>query len=173
MRGHIIRNADKVTDLDTVEFPCEPWPMGERGSILPISGTWTLLPFALQVQHKVKGIVSCPRCAVAGFLRHNLPVQLDRGDAAAELRYQCTGCQFVCKAVFKDWDRRKLYCCAYESATPSGIKANKEYLHAESEEEARNFFWAGKKAGEVSNLVGVAPVVGYIPVDKDERKLVV
>jgi hypothetical protein len=80
----------------------------------------------------------------------------------------------VCRVILKDWDKRRLYCAAYETRDGDTLKPHKEYLHATDDKEALKFFWAQHKLSEVTNLVGIAPVVGFFTQsEKTDRILVV
>ncbi len=157
--------------LDTVEFPCEPWVM-RAYEILPQAGTWTLAPRAIH-HLNIKGILSCPRCStVCGLLP-------DMGEKSADIptdqvlkQWHCDKCHFECRVILKDWDKRQLYCAAYETLVNDVLTANKEYMHAESVQDATNQFWNGRiEADNVVRLVGVAPVIGYFVQDNAGRKL--
>jgi hypothetical protein len=84
-------------------------------------------------------------------------------------------CGLTAKVVLKNWDTRKLYCAAFETLdSRCRVIANKEYMHAESEEEAKRNFWAAHpQTDRYIKLVGIAPVIGYFATDKAERKLTV
>ena len=163
--------------IRTVEFRCEPWVMRNALEIQPIAGTWTLAPMDLRQSRGVKGILACPQCGQAALIHK------DMGEKADDLKdlildeWRCYGCDYHCKAHILDWDKRKLYCAAFETAPdgPSGsIVAHKEYLHAESTEDATVQFWAGHPVTDgITNLVGVALVIGFFVVDDQGRKLTV
>ena len=159
------------TVLDTVEFPCEPWVV--RGyEILPMIGTWTLAPTT--VHHlNIRGILSCPRCTEVcgitpdmGAKGEDIPIDL------VLKQWHCNKCHFQCRVILKDWDKRKLYCAAFETVVDGVLTANKEYMHAESVEDATGQFWNGRIAADnVVKLVGVALVIGYFVQDDQGRKL--
>lgn len=168
--------------VDTIEFPYEEWivlrkPDGEIASVRPVKGTWTLLGgedrrrMAMRGLH-IKGLISCPECSQTSFLSASFDPPKHLGDGKPSCEYKCNHCSLVCRLILKDWDRRKLYCVCYETRNGDGLAAHKEYLHAVDELEARKFFWASH-GKEVTNLVGVAPALGFFAEDKDERKLVV
>ena len=157
--------------LDTVEFPCEPWVI--RGpEILPQAGTWTIAP-RVTWDFGAKGIIACPRCAQAFFVLH------DMGEKAEDLplnlvlkQWLCGKCHFRCRAILVDWDKRILYCAAYETMVDGVLTANKAYMHAESIEDATSQFWNGRIAADnVVSLVAVAQVIGYFVQDNQGRKL--
>lgn len=167
-----------------VTFPCEEWaatrtPQGELVGINPVAGTWTLISGEdrrrfFQRGLNVKAMFACPRCKEIGFIPEGFNPTVELGDSKPLPELHCKKCQFGCRIVLKDWDKRKLYCAAYETRDGDTLKPHKEYLHAESQEEAVKFFWAAHKVGEISNLVGIAPVVGFFAKsEKDERTLIV
>jgi hypothetical protein len=166
----------------TVEFPYKEWhairtPGGTIASIKPIKGTWTLLngPDIRMMARKnmnVKGLISCPYCSHTSFIPADFNPPKELGDGKPVHEYVCESCKFVCNLVLKEWDKRKLYCICYETRKGDSIEPHKEYMHAETELEARRYFWAFH-GSEVTFVVGIAPVVGYFPTDKNERKLIV
>jgi len=167
----------------TVEFPYEEWQVtrdkssGELVGIHPIRGSWTLLSGEDRRRMAergmfVKGIIACPRCNNSGFLPENFDPPKELGDGKPSAEYVCRQCRFGCHCILKNWDRRRLYCAAFETRDGDTLKPHKEYLHAEDEIEAKHFFWSSHGA-EVTNLVGIAPVIGFFATDKRERKLIV
>jgi hypothetical protein len=169
----------------TIEFPCEEWIAqrtleGELVGIKPVAGSWTLVGgddrrrFA-ERGLDVKAMFACPRCEQVGFIPESFNPTTVLGDSEVLPELRCRKCHFGCRAVLKDWDKRKLYCAAFETRDGDSLKPHKEYLHAVDLEEATRFFWAQHpRLGEVSNLVGIAPVVGFFAKsEKDDRTLVV
>lgn len=157
--------------LDTVEFPCQPWAI--RGyEILPKAGTWTLPPHA--VAHLgAKGIISCPRCAEAYFILPDMGAKGEDNPLTLVIpQWHCNKCQFEARVILNDWDKRKLYCAAFETLVNGVLIANKEYMHAVDEADATGQFWNGRIAADnVVRLVGVAPAIGYFVQDNAGRKL--
>jgi hypothetical protein len=96
----------------------------------------------------------------------------DRSQDRLFASFRCE-CGYHARATLLNWNTRKLYCAAFETKDSEGETVpNKEYMHAESEEEAKTNFWASHSPLSV-HLVGIAPVVGYYALDKAERKLTV
>lgn len=166
----------------TIEFPCEDWLVtrtleGRLVSIKPIAGTWTLLSgedrhrFAKE-RINIKGYFACPRCNQVGIIPEGFDPPKELGDGKlGEL--SCRRCQFYCRVILKDWDKRRLYCACYETREGDSLKPHKEYLHAENESEAKKFFWA-QHGLEVTNLVGIAPALGFFMENpKSDRILLV
>lgn len=171
--------------VQLVEFPCEEWvamrtPEGELVSIHPVAGTWTLLGgedrrrFWLKGMD-VKAMFACPRCNKVGFIPEGFKPQVEFGDTKELPELHCRECKFGCRIILKDWDKRKLYCAAFETFENNDLKTHKQYLHAIDEDEAKKFFWAQYNPLEVKiNLVGIAPVIGFFAKsEKDDRNLVV
>jgi len=174
--------------VETVEFSCEEWlvtrtPEGEIVSIRPIAGTWTLVSGEDQRRFGEKGIdvkamFACPRCNNIGFIGSNFNPPKEHGDTKPLPELHCCKCQFGCRSVLKNWDKRRLYCICYETIVGTKVTTHKDYLHAEDEFEARKFFWA--QHPEVMNnqsvihVAGIAPAIGFfVPNPKDDRILVV
>lgn len=165
-----------------VEFPCEEWAalrtsQGELVSVNPVPGTWTLLGaedrrrFA-EKGSNIKALFACPNCRQIGIIAEGFNPPTEHGDTTPLPELHCRKCKFTARIVLKDWDKRKLYCACYETGG-ANVKAHKEYLHAENEQEARHFFWA-QHGSEVTNLVGIAPVVGFFLQDqKTDQVLIV
>lgn len=191
--------------VDTIEFPCEEWfvtrtPQGEIVGVNPIGATWTLISaedrrrFA-ERRLDVKALFACPRCKQIGFIPEGFgrcgtpdPGKHPKGCEGVNPQpklgdiklpeLHCRKCNFVCRIILKDWDKRRLYCACYETCTPSGtIHAHKEYLHAEDENEAKKFFWAQHGPGVipiVTNFIEIAPVIGFfLENPKNDRILIV
>jgi hypothetical protein len=102
----------------------------------------------------------------------------EKADNAKDLilpSWHCRQCNFTCKVVLVDWDKRKLYCAAYETYPDDSTKiiTHKEYLHAESDQDAKIQFWNGRLTSEKAriNLIGIAPVIGFFVMDDQGRKL--
>lgn len=174
-----------VQSVGLVEFPCEEWaamrtPEGELVSINPVAGTWTLLGGEdrrrfFEKGMNVKALFSCPRCSKVGFIPEgfNPPVQF--GDTKELPELHCRECKFGCRIILKEWDKRKLYCAAFETFENNDLKTHKHYLHAIDEDEAKKFFWAQYNPLVVKiHLVGIAPVIGFFAKsEKDDLHLVV
>jgi len=169
---------------ETIEFPCEEWiatrtPQGEMVGINPVPGTWTLIAPDDQRRFAergtdVKAAFACPRCNQIGFIGSNFNPPKELGDTKPLPELHCRRCQFGCRIILKNWDRRRLYCACFETLDANqNVVTNKEYLHAEDEAEAKKFFWA-QHGLEVIHLAGVAPAIGFfVPNPKDERILLV
>ena len=168
--------------IETIEFPCEEWfvtrtPQGEMVSIRPIGGTWTLLSFEDQKHfashgQDVKAMFACPRCEQIGMISSdfNPPKELGHTKPLPELH--CRKCQFSCRIILRNWDKRKLYCACYETLdADQNVLTHKDYLHAEDDLEARKFFWAQHPGLEVIHLVGIAPVVGFFTATPKSDKI--
>jgi hypothetical protein len=169
--------------VEIIEFPCEEWiatrsPKGELVGIQPIPGTWTLVSGEDRRRFSERGIdakafFSCPRCNQVGFIGEAFNPPKKLGDTELLPELHCRKCQFGCRIILKNWDKRHLYCACYETRDGDTLCPHKEYLHAEDEQEARKFFWA-QHGREVTNLVGIAPAIGFfMPNPKDDRILVV
>ena len=66
-----------------------------------------------------------------------------------------------------------MYCACYTTGYGDTAIPHKDYFHAEDEAEAHKFFWA-QHGAEVTELIGIAPVIGFfMPNPKDDRVLVV
>lgn len=167
-----------------IEFPCEEWvaartPEGELVGIDPVPGTWTLIGGEdrrrfFEKGLDVKALFACPNCKQVGYIPEGFNPPVELGDTKPLPELHCRKCKFVCRVVLKNWDKRRLYCAAYETRDGDTLKPHKEYLHAVDEAEAKRFFWAAHKVTEVSNLVGIAPVVGFFTQsEKTDRLLVV
>ncbi len=68
---------------------------------------------------------------------------------------------------------RPLYCIAYERYDRKGqlIKADFEYVHADSTAHARNQFCHSRPNRRRHKIVGVAPVIGYHALDDNADKV--
>ncbi|HEX6826564.1 MAG TPA: hypothetical protein VF077_09650 [Nitrospiraceae bacterium] len=172
-----------VQSVELVTFPCEEWvamrtPEGELVSINPVAGTWTLLGGEdrrrfHQKGMNVKAMFACPRCNKVGFIPEGFKPPVQFGDTQELPELHCRACHFGCRVVLKDWDKRKLYCAAFEVTVNGVMKVEKQYLHAEDEAEAKKFFWAQYSPLKVY-LVAIAPVIGFFAKsEKDEKNLVV
>ena len=172
-----------IQSVEIIEFPCEDWmalrtSQGELIKIRPIRGTWTLISgedrrrFAEQ-NFDVKAFFACPKCAQIGFISETFDPPKELGDTKPLPEMHCRHCHFGFRAILKDWDKRRLYCACYETRDGDTLKPHKEYLHAENENEARTFFWA-QHGLEVTNLVGLAPVIGFFMKEpKNDHVLIV
>jgi len=151
-----------------IEFPCIPWKLDD-GGIHPEKGSWTLTPQSLrELRPEIEALLCCPNCsAVMPFAK--LPTDdIDRKHQTGVLTrrdLQCK-CGLLFTAKLLDWDKRRLYCVAYETFRGLEIVPHKEYLHAETDVQARYFFEQGH-VRERYNIVGIAPVVGYFADEKD------
>ena len=169
--------------ITTVEFPCEEWAatrtlQGEIIGVNPIPGTWTLISGEDRRRFAERGIdlkafFACPRCNKIGFINEGFNPPKKFGDTEVLPELHCRKCKFICRIILKNWDKRRLYCACYETRSGDTLQPHKEYLHAEDEAEASKFFWA-QHGREVTNLVGIAPAIGFfMPNPKDDRILVV
>ena len=176
-------NSVTVQSVETITFPCEEWlvtrtPQGEIVGIKPIAATWTLLGtedirrFA-EKGLDVKALFACPRCSQVGFISSQFNPTKELGDTKPLPELHCRKCQFGCRIILKDWDKRRMYCACYTTGYGDTAIPHKDYLHAEDEAEAHKFFWA-QHGAEVTELIGIAPVIGFfMPNPKDDRVLVV
>jgi hypothetical protein len=172
-----------VQTVQLVEFPCEEWaamrtPEGELVSIHPVAGTWTLLGGEDRRRFSAKGtnikaMFACPRCSKVGFIPEGFNPPVAFGDTQELPELHCRECQFGCRVVLKEWDKRKLYCAAYETWDNNELKTHKHYLHAVNEQEAKKFFWAQYSPLNV-HLVAIGPVIGFFAKsEKDTKTLIV
>jgi len=172
--------APAIAPPQVVEFPCEEWlatrtEQGELVSIEPIPGTWTLIGGEDRRKLAVKGLnvkafFACPRCRNIGIIPEGFNPPKEFGDTKPLSELHCRKCQFGCRIILKDWDKRRLYCACYETVNGDTYK---EYLHAENEQEAKKFFWA-QHGSEVIHVAGIAPVIGFFLQDeKTDQVLVV
>jgi hypothetical protein len=157
--------------VETIEFPCEEWiatrtPQGEMVGVNPIPATWTLISgedrrrFA-EKGLDVKALFACPRCKQVGFIPEGFNPPKELGDTKPLPELHCRKCNFGCRIILKNWDKRRLYCACYETREGQLLVARKEYLHAENEPEAIKFFWAQHSVSEVANFIGIAPAIGF------------
>lgn len=159
---------------DTIRFPYEEWavlrkPDGEIASVRPVKGSWTLLGGEDRRRMagkgiNVKGLLSCPNCGQASLIPENFNPPKKLGDGRPHHKFVCHGCMFDCFMLLQEWDKRKLYCACYETREGDSLKPHKEYLHAEDDREAHKFFWASH-GREVTNLIGIAPALGFFAED--------
>jgi hypothetical protein len=150
--------------------------MTDKGlQIQGVPGTWSLIPPEHPLIKTAKGIVCCPRCSRMFILTPDMGEQGDRREDRVFKIFQCDNCGLTARIILRDWDSRKLYCAAFETRDSKGnIVANKEYLHAESDEDAKRQFWgAHPQMDRWIHLVGIASVIGYFTTDKTEKKLTV
>lgn len=188
-----------AVSAEVIEFPCEEWlaqrnkDTGELVSLRPMPGTWTLIGGEDRRRFAEKGMnvkcaMACPRCNNVNLLPENFHPPKALGDTLPSPELVCLKCKFACRVVFKDWDKRRLYCITYETKQGDSLAPHKEYLHATDQQEALQFFWAQHggqltlstdmrdavpKDGTITHVVGVAPAIGFFAASKDERKLVV
>jgi hypothetical protein len=173
--------SDTQITVDLVRFPLLPWAIeGELGErIQPIPGTWTLAP-ELLCKQGIKGIVCCPNreCKTPALIPYDMG-EVENG-ALALTAFQCAKCGLICNARLLEWDTRKLYCVAYEIIRPNNTAVGrKEYLHAESREQAIAYFCngTGYQLDHVSKqkwrLVDAAVAIGFFGQrsDKDQKIL--
>jgi hypothetical protein len=153
----------------TVDFPYSLWPVdGDR--IQPKDSTWTLTPIAVVRAHGVKGILSCPSCAKAALVPPNETKLTGRGTLRLD-GFQCASCKFTCNALLIGWDKKNLYCIAYEMWIDKKIVPSTEYLHAESTQDALRQFRDGHMQDPVSHIVGCSIVIGYKVLDNQGKIL--
>jgi hypothetical protein len=179
--------------VETIEFPCVEWiavrtAQGQLIEISPVAGTWTLLGgedryrFAKQGAD-IKAMFACPRCKQVGFISEGFDPPKALGNTKPLSELHCRKCQFGCRVILKDWDKRRLYCACFETCgdNTNTIITHKEYLHAENLTEALKFFWAQHHLEgctgpglEITNLVAIAPTVGFFAEKpKNDRILIV
>ena len=175
--------AAATQSVQLVEFPCEEWvalrtPEVELVSINPVAGTWTLLGGEDRRRFhekgmNVKAMFACPRCNKVGFIPEGFNPPVAFGDTKELPELHCRECQFGCRVVLKEWDKRKLYCAVFETWKDNILKTHKHHLHAIDEAEAKKYFWAQYSPLTV-HLVAIAPVIGFFAKsEKDDRNLVV
>jgi len=173
--------TDVQVTIETLNFPCVPWAVSGTEKIQPVPGTWTLAPESL-CNHGIKGIVCCPKrtCGESALIPWDMG-ETDNG-ALKLPSLCCRKCGFFCHARLQEWDTRKLYCVAYELI---GIRDNKpiatgrkEYLHAQSREQAISFFIAGTghfldRLAQQWRLIDAAIALGFFgqESDKDQNNL--
>ncbi len=91
-------------------------------------------------------------------------------------RFQCVKCKHFAHLRLQDWDKRKLFCIAYETFIDKDRERiavlNKEYTHAETREQAMYFFEQSHLDIEY-RLIDVGRVIGYFGTEKDEKHLTV
>lgn len=184
-RGVTMTEPSAITSqsVETIAFPCEDWLVtrtkgGELVGINPVPGTWTLISgedrrrFAEQGKD-IKALFACPQCNQIGFIPESFNPPKELGDTQPLPELFCRRCKFGCRIILKQWDRRRLYCACYETCVGETFTPHKEYLHAENEWEAKQFFWA-QHGSDVATLAGIAPVIGFFTQDpKNDRILVV
>lgn len=154
-----------------IEFLCVPWLM-ENGKIRPERGTWTLPPAELkQLREKVHGILACPNCDAVMMLAPLPTDEINKEHQTGTLirkdvRCKC-GLLYTAKLI--DWDKRRLYCVVFEVPRGKGTRMMKEYLHAESREQAIYTFSQGH-LDHPYKLVDAAPVFGYFVDEKKDKE---
>lgn len=167
--------SESITETIRVcEMPCVPWAIDEA-AILPQKGTWTIPPPALQtLRPDVQALLSCPNCGAVMPFKARAGDDIDRQHQTGVLTREAVTC--VCGLVFTakllDWDRRRLYCVIYtRGAVGQGLSPNleKEYLHAESREQAIWLFSQGH-LDHAYHLVDAAPVFGYFAKDTPDNR---
>jgi len=162
-------NAETV--IPTIEFRCHPWVMRDELFIQPVPGTWTLAPLLLRQRVGAKGIISCPACGLAAVVLKDTGEKAGRPIDQLFKNWHCQ-CGHVCHAVLLEWDKRKLYCVAYETFEGTKVIPHKEYLHAESDVDAKAQFWGGHSKENI-HMIDTAPVIGFYVLDKDGKRLAV
>jgi hypothetical protein len=148
-------------------LPCTPWVIkGDGERIEPQPGTWTLAPEKF-LRQGVKGILSCPACNTCALV----PFTMGSDVQGTRLlpRFQCAHCKLVANLKLQEWDRRKLWCTAYEITSGPGEGLHKEYTHAENREEVMYAFLQTRKLPRY-RLVDVGQVVGYFGHEKDKNQ---
>jgi len=155
-------------------FKCEPWLLenGNPDRMRPVPGTWTLAPANLR-ERGVHGVLCCPNCNQCALIRADMG-KLENGTCTLK-GFSCAKCGFLCDARLQDWDKRKLFCVAYETSEIRDgkliVHPHKEHLHAVSEAEAR-FFFEQSHLNIRYNIVGVAVVLGFFQrSEKDDTVL--
>ena len=172
-------------DVKSLDFRCEPWPIQGETMLdfhcTPILGTWTLTPEFL-LRKGVKGILACPNCAHAALIRHDMG---DVINGVCEIRsFSCDKCGFACHPRLLHWDKRKLFCIAYEKldeitglpmVNSDGDFVRKEYAHHETREDAFRMFVEGRRTAGRFRVIDVGPVIGFFgkESDKDQKDLTV
>ena len=172
--------AAQIT-VKSLDFRLEPWRIdGETlvdFRISPIPGTWTLAPEIL-LKKGIKGLISCPRCHQAALIRYDMGTMVN---GVLEIQgFSCAKCGFACHPRLLEWDRRKLFCIAYEiidqkSGLPmvdkNGDFTRKQYTHALSREEAFTCFVETRAAvGHRFRVIDVGPVVGFFGLESDKNQ---
>jgi hypothetical protein len=177
--------SDKLVSIEPLRFPLEPWALegaaASAEAIQPIPGTWTLAPESLCKQG-IKGIICCPNreCKKPALIPYDMG-EVDNG--ALQLQeFQCAGCGMLCHPRLVDWDTRKLFCVAYELTRADNTTfIRKEYLHAESREQAIAYFCNGTGyqldhvTKQTWRLVDAGIAIGFFGQrsDKDQIRLAV
>lgn len=156
-----------------VEMPCVPWLIDESG-IHPEKGTWTLTPLSLQtLRPDIHALLACPHCAAVLAFKLLESDDIDREHQTGTLTRKDLKCQcgFLFTAKLLEWDKRRLYCVVYEvpDYTKNVARMKKEYLHAESREQAIWMFLQGH-LDRPYRLVDAAPVFGYFANEKDKDR---
>lgn len=167
--------ASEASKLRVAVLPLKDWPLEDcngKPTISPIKGTWCLVPANQVTTVRSSGIVSCPNCGEPALV----PPQAIECDAESRWQlpaYQCRGCKFHGTLILQHWERRRLYCVAYEVQPPGGeVKGATEYLHAKDAGEALKYFWAGRRKDDyVLRVVGASVVIGYFVNDTKGDKL--
>lgn len=178
--------TDTIIQIDEVVFPCVPWKIegafGDR--IAPIPGTWTLAPESLW-ENGIRALICCPNpeCKQAALIRYDMG-ELDNG--TLKLRsFSCEKCGRLLNAKLQQWDTRQLFCIAYEIQPgkaldwvdpKADIQLRKEYMHAETRDEAFGFFVGGTgfaltTANKAWRIIEVGHAIGYFGKESDKDQV--
>jgi hypothetical protein len=163
--------------LQEVVFPCTPWPIGETKAgpaIQAIPGTWTLPPEEIRNVHpNVRGILACPKCATPCLIPQGMGKKTSGKFELIIPTLQCNTCRFAFLATLEDWEKRQLFCVAYETwdVRNKRIIPHKIYMHAESADDALRQFNAAHVNDTIYNVVGASLVIGYKVEDSKGKSL--
>ena len=163
-----------IIEDDNLTIPCKPWLTDADNSdrMQPIPSTWTLAPVSMR-NRGIHGIYCC-HCGNCCLI----PYTMGESDNGARIikRFQCVKCKHFAHLRLQDWDKRKLFCIAYETFIDKDRERiavlNKEYTHAETREQAMYFFEQSHLDIEY-RLIDVGRVIGYFGTEKDEKHLTV
>lgn len=154
--------------VNNIKFGFEHWPV-QGANISPIPGTWTLPPPKAKriLPPSTRALLSCPNCGTACILLNSqLEEDLVEHTASVE-RWQCSHCKFVCNPTLLQFDRRKLYCAAFERFLPNGtVEGIKEYYHGIDKDDVLLQFNQGHPETNIK-IVAIGVVIGYF-VDDDK-----
>lgn len=156
-----------------VRFVYRTWSV-QGSSVKPVKGSWTLPPPRLKKlftqPELVKALISCPQCNQASILT------VDQLDVAPTLHIatvknmECRACKFHCTALLTEYDRRKLYCVAYEVTVNGQPEGRKEYFHGVDSADVTTQFFNGHINDKIDQVVGVGVVIGLF-VDDEQGKI--
>ena len=112
-------------------------------------------------------VLCCPKCKQIAAISSEIH-SIDHNGKLTRV-FECPHkCGFWCHAVLSGWNKKELFCMAYERDGKPGLS----YLHANDAEEARRLFgFAARAHRSLTKVVAIAPVLGYIVKDKDEKVL--